>query len=82
MKKYTMFYNSYGIRVVSHQPFPGLAAAIASNKDIVSTFVVFDTAQERITVRETDIGRNLSHDIDDLTDLLTAYRKGLIKEKA
>ncbi len=79
---YTMFYNSYGIRIVSHQPFPGLADAIRSNRDILSTFVVFDTAQKRITVAETDVGRRLSQDIRDLTDLLTAYRKGCIKEKS
>jgi len=44
---YTMFYNSYGIRLVSHEPFPGLSDAVKSNKDILSTYVVFDTAQAR-----------------------------------
>ena len=78
---YTMFYNSYGIRLVSHEPFPGLSDAVKSNKDILSTYVVFDTAQARITVGETDVGRALQRDIDDLTALLTAYRAGIVKEK-
>lgn len=78
---YTMFYNSYGIRLVSHEPFPGLSDAVKSNKDILSTYVVFDTAQARITVGETDVGRALQQDIDDLTALLTAYREGIVKEK-
>ena len=78
---YTMFYNSYGIRLVSHEPFPGLSDAVKSNKDILSTYVVFDTAQARITVGETDVGRALQRDIDDLTALLTAYREGIVKEK-
>ena len=78
---YTMFYNSYGIRLVSHEPFPGLSDAVLNNKDILSTYVVFDTAQERITVGETDVGRALQNDIDDLTALLDAYRDGTVKEK-
>lgn len=78
---YTMFYSSYGIRLVSHEPFSGLADAIQYNKDILSTYVVFDTAQTRISVGETDVGRELQADIDDLSMLLNAYRNGTIKEK-
>lgn len=78
---YTMFYSSYGIRLVSHEPFSGLADAIQYNKDILSTYVVFDTAQTRISVGETDVGRELQTDIDDLSMLLNAYRNGTIKEK-
>lgn len=79
---YTMFYSSHGIRLVSHMPFPGLREAVTHNKDILSTFVIFDTAGKRITVRESDIGNKFMHSIQDLTELLTAYRKGAIKEKA
>jgi fructose-1,6-bisphosphatase-3 len=78
---YTLFYNSYGIRLVSHEPFDGLADAVKYNKDILSTFVVFDTAAERITVDQTDVGRELKSNIEDLTNLLNAYRIGVIKEK-
>jgi fructose-1,6-bisphosphatase-3 len=78
---YTLFYNSYGIRLVSHEPFAGLADAIKFNKDILSTFVVFDTAAQRITVDQTDVGRELKSNIEDLTNLLNAYRIGVIKEK-
>jgi fructose-1,6-bisphosphatase-3 len=59
---YTMFYSSYGIRLVSHQPFSGLGDAIRHNKDILSTYVVYDTAEKRITVRETDTGKQLMND--------------------
>ena len=78
---YTLFYNSYGIRLVSHEPFVGLSDAIHYNKDILSTFVVFDTAAHRITVDQTDVGRDLKAKIDDLSRLLKAYRIGVIKEK-
>lgn len=79
---YTMFYNSYGIRLVSHEPFAGRSDAVRSNKDILSTHVVFDTAQSRITVGETDIGKRLRSDIDDISALLDAYRDGTVKEKS
>ncbi|MEI6101100.1 MAG: fructose-1,6-bisphosphatase [Eubacteriales bacterium] len=78
---YTLFYNSYGIRLVSHEPFDGLLDAIRYNKDILSTFVVFDTAARRITVSETDVGIEIKNKIEDLTNLLQAYRLGIIKEK-
>lgn len=78
---YTLFYNSYGIRLVSHEPFSGMADAIRYNKDILSTFVVFDTAARRITVDQTDVGTELKVKIQDLSNLLKAYRIGVIKEK-
>ncbi len=78
---YTMFYNSYGIRLVSHEPFAGRSNAVRRNQDILSTHVVFDTAQSRITVGETDVGKRLRADIADLTALLDAYRDGTVKEK-
>ncbi len=78
---YTLFYNSYGIRLVSHESFAGLTDAIRYNKDILSTFVVFDTAAQRITVDQTDVGREIKSNIEDLTNLLNAYRIGVIKEK-
>ncbi|HBU12602.1 MAG TPA: class 3 fructose-bisphosphatase [Clostridiales bacterium] len=79
---YTMFYSSYGIRMVSHEPFPGRLQVILQNKDIHSTFVVFDTAEKRIRVSETDTGRDLMETIGDIQALLKAYRKGTVKEKA
>jgi fructose-1,6-bisphosphatase III len=78
---YTLFYNSYGIRLVSHEPFGGMLDAILNNKDILSTFVVFDTTARRITVSETDAGVEIKGKIDDLSNLLQAYRVGVIKEK-
>ena len=78
---YTLFYNSYGIRLVSHEAFAGQSDSMFYNKDILSTFVVFDTAARRITVDQTDVGRELKAKIEDLSNLLNAYRIGVIKEK-
>ena len=77
-----MFYNSYGIRLAAHKPFAGTDNAINENKDIISTYVVYDSAQKRISVNDTDIGAKLRRSIDELKKLLTAYRSGEINEKA
>lgn len=77
---YTMFYNSWGIRLAAHEPFFGTEQAIATNRDIVSTTVVFETATKRIKVGDTDIGKELKIQIEDLKKLLYAYKSGLIKE--
>ena len=37
--------------------------------------------ENRITVGKTDVGIELSNQIDDLKKLLFCYRKGIIKEK-
>ena len=35
----------------------------------------------RLKIAQTDEGRELQAQVDDLMDLLTAYRTGLVKEK-
>ena len=77
---YTLIYNSYGIRLSSHEPFDGVKDAIEHNKDIVSTSVVFERADTRIKVAETDTGELLRANIEDLKWLLLAYKMGDIKE--
>ncbi|PWL47390.1 MAG: class 3 fructose-bisphosphatase [Clostridiales bacterium] len=78
---YTLIYNSYGIRISSHEPFGGVENAIRNNKDILSTAVVFETMEDRIKISDTDVGIQIRENIEDLKLLLTAYRTGLIKER-
>jgi fructose-1,6-bisphosphatase-3 len=75
---YTLLYNSFGMQLVSHQPFTSIEDAIENETDIVSTRRVVDKELERKTVRETDVGTTLSHQIKDLKKLLLAYREALI----
>lgn len=77
---YTLIYNSYGIRISSHEPFSGTANAIKSNKDILSTSVIFERADSRIKVEETDVGQQIKATIEDLKRLLAAFRMGYVKE--
>lgn len=78
---YTMFYNSWGIRLAAHKPFLGFESAIENNQDIDTSSVVYDSASKRIRVADTDTGKELMKQIVELKTLLDAYRSGLIKEK-
>ncbi|MBC1458378.1 fructose-1,6-bisphosphatase [Listeria newyorkensis] len=78
---YTLLYNSFGLQLVSHQPFTSTEDAIQQESDILSTRQVIETETERKLVRDTDIGKDLLQQIDELKCLLGAYRQGLIKER-
>ncbi len=78
---YTLIYNSFGLQLVSHQPFKSAEAAITEETDILSSMVILEQTVERKRVGDTDIGEELESQIRDLKKLLSAYRKGLIKEK-
>lgn len=77
---YTLIFNSYGLQLVSHEPFESTQKAIEEGKDILSSSRILETTKNRKRVRDTDIGKELITQINDLEKLLTAYRKGLIKE--
>ncbi len=78
---YTLIYNSYGLQLVSHQPFESIENAIIEENDILSTSIVVERKLDRKRVGDTDIGMELKNQIKELKMLLEAYRKGLIKEK-
>ena len=77
---YTLIYNSNCLRLVAHEPFAGRADAIRNNRDIASTTQIFERMDNRQKIAETDIGRQLQEQIDDLMALLAAYRSGAIAE--
>lgn len=78
---YTLLYNSFGMQLVTHQPFTNIEDAIEKELDIISTRRVVDRELERMTVRETDVGQLLEEQVADLKELLRAYRSGKIAEK-
>lgn len=77
---YTLLYNSFGMQLVSHQPFTSVTDALLNEIDIVSTRRVVDKELERKTVRETDVGVRLTQQVKDLQKLLLAYQEGRIVE--
>lgn len=78
---YTLIYNSYGLLLVSHDPFESTQKAIEEEKDIHSTRMVLEKEVKRKRVIDTDDGKKIKSQIKDLEMLLNAYRSGLIKEQ-
>ena len=78
---YTLVFHSRGFQLVKHEPFTSAEAAIKNGTDIVSSTEIVELSQHRMRVRDTDKGALLQSQIDELTELLYAYRHGLIKER-
>ena len=56
--------------------------AIKNGTDIVSTTQLVELSSQRMMVRDTDKGKELKSQIDELKELLYAYRHGLIQERS
>lgn len=78
---YTLIANSHGMRIVAHQPFTSIAAALDSNDDIHSELRATLPFSRRRMVCDTDNGRSILRRVDVLEELLGLYRAGLIREK-
>ncbi len=78
---YTLVYHSRGFQLVQHAPFNSTEEAIRTGADIKSTTQIVEMTGQRMMVSDTDMGAALLIRIGDLQNLLTAYRKGLIKER-
>lgn len=79
---YTLVYHSRGFQLVQHEPFESTTKAIEEGSDIRSTTIVVELNSHRQMVKDTDKGELLRQQIHDLSNLLYAYRNGLIQEKA
>ncbi len=77
---YTLIYNSYGLLLVSHEAFESTEKSIREEKDILSNTIVLERETDRKRVADTDDGKIIKIQIEELTRLLDAYRKGVIKE--
>lgn len=78
---YTLVFNSYGLRLVSHKPFTSTEEVIKNETDIHSDVTLVEKAVDRMNVADTDAGKDIQEKIDELEQLLKAYREGTIREK-
>ncbi|MEG2144134.1 MAG: fructose-bisphosphatase class III, partial [Oscillospiraceae bacterium] len=78
---YTLIYNSYGLRLVSHGPFSTVEEAVRDNTDILSISNIFERVKVRKTVADTDIGVEIREQVEALNQLLLAYRAGELPQR-
>ena len=78
---YTLIYNSKGFVLAAHEPFHSKLKAIEEERDIVSSKIIIEKSLEELLIKDTNTGKELTEQILVLKNLVTAYEKGLIKEK-
>ena len=78
---YTLVYHSRGFELVQHEPFMSTTEAIQKGTDIKSSTQLVELSDHRMLVADTDKGDELRSQIEDLRQLLYAYRHGILKEK-
>ena len=71
---YTLIFNSHRLALAEHKPFQPGGENTPGIREV-------ERMRERIRVKDTDIGKKLTEEIEDLKQLLQAYHTGLIKEK-
>ena len=75
---YTLVFTSHALYLAEHQPFDPDACG-KQNVDMISRTIMIEKYPDRLQVWETDGGKDVQERIDDLQQLLDAYRTGLIR---
>ena len=79
---YTLVHNSWTLKLVSHEEFESKEVAITNESDIFSASIEVEKYHVRKRVADTDQGKKIQGQIDDLEKLLAAYRAGIITENS
>lgn len=77
---YTLVSDSYKLFLISHERYPSLESLIENESDIISLVQAEEVNSDREYMFNTDKGKKLQSEINDLYKLLDAYRDGIIKE--
>ena len=78
---YTLIYNSHRMELVAHSPFQGREESARTGADIQNTTLLLDFSDRRLHVKDTNRGKALAAQVEDLQKLLYAYQHGILKEK-
>ena len=75
---YTLLFNSYGLQLITHQPFLSLTDAINNDKDIISVKCIVDIVERRLCVKDTNIGKKLAEQEKMLQKIMKEVPKNKI----
>ncbi len=71
---YTLIYNSHHLALAEHKPFD-------PTKENTPKVSIVEKMKRRVMVADTDMGVILAAQIEDLKELVHAYREGILKER-
>ena len=77
---YTLVYNSHEMYLSEHEPFNSVDDTVRNNTDMESHVIPVKKFHERIKIADTDDGREIISQIEDLELLLEAYRAGAVQQ--
>ncbi|MBR4030993.1 MAG: fructose-bisphosphatase class III, partial [Clostridia bacterium] len=77
----TLIYNSYGLAITSHAPFESIGDIIEKNHEMMSQKYIVEEVDRRILIEDTDKGKELSDNVNDLKNLMFLYDCGAIAQK-
>lgn len=72
---YTLIYDSHSLSLAEHKPF------VKGQYNSSPTVRIVENMKERVNISDTDKGIELLSQINDLRELLEAYKNGTLKEK-
>ncbi len=75
---YTLVYNSWGLLLATHHSKAESDNDDLAVPDIDCTTEILERRDDRIRIKDTDLGREISLRIEELIALHDAYRKGLL----
>nr|WP_050699467.1 fructose-bisphosphatase class III [Anaeromassilibacillus senegalensis] len=75
---YTLIFNSHHLALAQHKPYELAKQNLSKN---APSMQIVEIMPHRLTVNDTDNGRNIARQIEELTELLKAYRSGQMKER-
>lgn len=79
---YTLVSDSDGFVLAAHEPLESAQAAVERELDIHSSRRVVERVERRVLVADTDTGARLRKRVEELEDLIGAYREGLLPERS
>ena len=77
---YTLIYSSRYLALAQHKPF--LHEPDDTPVEVAPSVQIVELMKRRMSVSDTDEGKELARRIQELQALLTAYRTGQIKERS
>lgn len=72
---YTLIYDSHSLSLAEHRPF------ISGKSEHTPKIQLVEKLERRANISDTDVGKDILEKIEDLRQLLHAYRAGTVKER-
>ena len=77
---YTLIYNSRGMMLAEHKPYQPIKED-GTQEFFSPAMTIVYTLPERKSIIDTDSGKRLAEQVEDLIELIKAFKEGLIKEE-